>query len=44
MKISHGGGHACNPSYSGGRDPEDLSLRPVQVKKLARRDFNKKAG
>jgi hypothetical protein len=23
--------HACNPSYSGGRDQEDLSLRPAQA-------------
>jgi hypothetical protein len=25
--------HACNPSYSGGRDQEDYSLRPVWAKK-----------
>jgi hypothetical protein len=23
--------HACSPSYSGGRDQEDLGLRPAQV-------------
>jgi hypothetical protein len=26
--------HACNPSYSGGRDQEDLGLKPAQGKKL----------
>jgi hypothetical protein len=26
--------HACNPSYSGGRDQEDLGLRPVQANSL----------
>jgi hypothetical protein len=26
--------HTCNPSYSGGRDLENLSLRPVQAKKI----------
>jgi hypothetical protein len=25
-------GHACNPSYSGGRDQEDLSLKSAQAK------------
>jgi hypothetical protein len=24
--------HACNPSYSGGRDQEDRSLKPTQAK------------
>jgi hypothetical protein len=24
--------HICNPSYLGGRDQEDHSLRPVQAK------------
>jgi hypothetical protein len=24
--------HTCNPSYLGGRDQEDLSLRPTWVK------------
>jgi hypothetical protein len=23
--------HACNPSYSGGKDQEDHSLRPAQA-------------
>jgi hypothetical protein len=23
--------HACNPSYSGGSDPEDCSLKPAQA-------------
>jgi hypothetical protein len=23
--------HTCNPSYSGGRDQEDLSLKPVKA-------------
>jgi hypothetical protein len=26
--------HACNPSYSGGRGQEDLSLRPAQTSSL----------
>jgi hypothetical protein len=25
---------ACNPSYSGGRDPEDYSLKPAQANNL----------
>jgi hypothetical protein len=24
--------HTCNPSYSGGRDQENRSLKPVQAK------------
>jgi hypothetical protein len=24
-------GHACNPSYSGGRDQEDRGLKPAQA-------------
>jgi hypothetical protein len=28
--------HACNPSYSGGRDGEDRSLRPAWAKKFMR--------
>jgi hypothetical protein len=24
--------HACNPSYSGGRDQQDCSLKPAQAK------------
>jgi hypothetical protein len=30
--------HACNPSYSGGRDQEDYSLRPVWAKKKKKRE------
>jgi hypothetical protein len=26
--------HACNPSHSGGRDQEDLSLKPAQANSL----------
>jgi hypothetical protein len=28
LKLS-AGGHVCNPSYSGGRDQEDLGLKPA---------------
>jgi hypothetical protein len=28
--------HACNPSYSGGRDQEDLSSKPAQANSSAR--------
>jgi hypothetical protein len=28
--------HSCNPSYSGGRDQEDLSLKPPLGKQFAR--------
>jgi hypothetical protein len=28
--------HACNPSYSGGRDQEDLSSKSAQAKSSAR--------
>jgi hypothetical protein len=30
------GGHACNPSYSGGRDQKDQSLKPAQGKQFVR--------
>jgi hypothetical protein len=26
--------HTCNPSYSGGRDPEDHSLKPAQANSI----------
>jgi hypothetical protein len=26
--------HACNPSYSGGRDQEDLGSKPARVNSL----------
>jgi hypothetical protein len=28
--------HTCNPSYSGGRDQEDHSSKPVQAKRFVR--------
>jgi hypothetical protein len=28
--------HACNPSYSGGRDREDCGLKPAQANSSAR--------
>jgi hypothetical protein len=28
--------HACNPSYSGGRDQEDGSLRPAWAKEISK--------
>jgi hypothetical protein len=28
--------HACNPSYSGGRDQEDYGLKPASKKKKKR--------
>jgi hypothetical protein len=28
--------HACNPSYSGGRDQEDRSLNPAQANNFVR--------
>jgi hypothetical protein len=31
---SHASGSACNPSYSGSRDQEDHSLKPVQANSL----------
>jgi hypothetical protein len=36
LKWEHLGtvAYFCNPSYSGGRDQEDHSLRPVQAKNL----------
>jgi hypothetical protein len=37
--------HAFNPNYSGGRDQEDHSLRPVWVKALSQKNpSQKKAG
>jgi hypothetical protein len=37
--------HACNPSYSGGRDQEDRGLKPAQVlflkKKKKKKNHNK---
>jgi hypothetical protein len=34
--------HACNPSYLGGRDQEDLSSRPVREKKFGKPHLNQK--
>jgi hypothetical protein len=38
--------HACNPSYSGGRDQEDLSSKPAQVNSsrytISKKPINKK--
>jgi hypothetical protein len=34
--------HACNSSYSGGRDPEDLSLKPAPTNSSARLYLKKK--
>jgi hypothetical protein len=38
--------HACNPSYSGGRDQEDHGLKPAQANSSARpyleKTFHKK--
>jgi hypothetical protein len=28
--------HACNPTYSGGRDQEDLGLKPAQANSSSR--------
>jgi hypothetical protein len=40
--------HACNPSYSGGRDQEDRGLKPAQANSSARpyleKPFTKKVG
>jgi hypothetical protein len=36
--------HAYNPSYLGGRDEEDHSLRPAQAKKFKRLHLSKKTG
>jgi hypothetical protein len=33
--------HTCNPSYSGGRDKEDQSSKPVLGKYFARPYFEK---
>jgi hypothetical protein len=32
--VELGTAHACNPSYSGGRDQEDHSLKPAQANSL----------
>jgi hypothetical protein len=38
--------HACNPSYSGGRDQEDRSLKPARANSLrdsiSKKPFTKK--
>jgi hypothetical protein len=34
--------HACNPSYSGGRDQEDCDLKPAQENSSARPYLQKK--
>jgi hypothetical protein len=34
--------HACNPSYSGGRDQEDHGLKPAQA--IFKKPFRKRAG
>jgi hypothetical protein len=34
--------NTCNPSYSGGRDQEDPSLKPITGKQLARPYLKKK--
>jgi hypothetical protein len=31
-----GSAHACNPSYSGGKDQEDCGLKPAQANSSAR--------
>jgi hypothetical protein len=39
--------HVCNPSYTGGRDQEDLGLKPAQanrVETLSRQNHEKRAG
>jgi hypothetical protein len=33
--------HTCNPSYSGGRDQEDLSSKPAQAKSSQDHIFEK---
>jgi hypothetical protein len=35
--------HACNPSYSGGRDQEDCGSKPVQANSSTRHYLEKKA-
>jgi hypothetical protein len=35
--------HACNPSYSGDGDQEDLCSRSTQEKELARQHLNRQA-
>jgi hypothetical protein len=34
--------HACNPSYSGGRDQEDYSSKPAQANSSSRPYLEKK--
>jgi hypothetical protein len=34
--------HACNPTYSGGRDQEDRGSKPAWAKKFARPYLEKK--
>jgi hypothetical protein len=40
--------HACNPSYSGGRDQEDCGLKPVQANSsqdpVSKKPSQKRAG
>jgi hypothetical protein len=40
--------YACNPSYSGGRDQENCSLKPAQANKcrdrISKMPFTKRAG
>jgi hypothetical protein len=40
--------HACNPSYSGGRDQEDCGLKPSQANSfqdpISRKPITKKGG
>jgi hypothetical protein len=33
--------HTCNPSYSGGRDQEGHSLKPVQAASLSQKTHHK---
>jgi hypothetical protein len=40
--------HTCNPSYSGGRDQEDLSSKPAQIRSsqdpILKKPYTKRAG
>jgi hypothetical protein len=40
--------HACNPSYSGGRDQKDHGLKPAQANSsqdpILKKTFTKRAG
>jgi hypothetical protein len=36
------GAHTCNPSYSGGRDQEDHSLKPAQENSVQKKPILKK--